>query len=104
MLILRHHESSPGWGNARQHLAPQLQQLPANIYPQLPPDDILAQYQQSLKLDPHKFDQVIQFSKLSGLNFATSLDCLTQSQWNNDAAFILFQTHKPNIPASAYLA
>ena len=45
---------------------------------------------------------MIAFSKETGLNFATSLDCLSQSQWENTAAHAAFQNAKAMIPPAAY--
>lgn len=51
-----------------------------------------------------EFGTVIEFSKASGLNFATALDCLRGNAWDAQAAMRVFESLRAQIPAEAFVA
>ena len=46
--------------------------------------------------------QVIQFARVTGLNYMFSLQCLAESQWSNEHALQAFNNAKPQIPLEAF--
>jgi hypothetical protein len=73
-------------------------------FPQLPNLETLQMYKLNSNLSETQFQQVITVSKMTGLNFATSLDCLMQSQWVVENALEMFKVHRGVIPSEAFMA
>jgi hypothetical protein len=102
LFVIRHHGQTPRWLNAQQPY-----NLPKSLtpnFPQLPNLETLQMYKLNSNLTETQFNQVIELSKITGLNFATSLDCLGQSQWVIANALEMFKVHRGGIPSEAFVA
>ncbi|KAJ3216925.1 nuclear mRNA export, poly(A)+RNA binding protein [Dinochytrium kinnereticum] len=53
-------------------------------------------------LNDMQHNLVLQFSQTTGLNYQFSFRCLTELQWNGDAALQAFNGSRPNIPPEAF--
>ncbi|KAJ3221287.1 nuclear mRNA export, poly(A)+RNA binding protein [Clydaea vesicula] len=75
--------------------------------PSLPPQlgsDLqnLIKYQMGFNLNNEQHLKVLQFSNLSGLNYAFSYQCLMESAWNYEIGLQNFQNVKASIPPNAF--
>jgi TAP C-terminal domain len=73
-------------------------------YPQLAGYIQLMGYKSQFALEDQQFALVIQLSKLTGMNFATCVECLRLSGWDLEAAGNAFLGSKASIPAACFLA
>ncbi|KAJ3308310.1 nuclear mRNA export, poly(A)+RNA binding protein [Boothiomyces sp. JEL0838] len=91
-LVLRPFSSNTAWENAIDPLQ----------YPQLPSDEVLLQYQRQLNLPDLQHQQIIAFSRKTGLNYAYSKQCLEETGWNEATASAAFESAKQHIPPAAF--
>ncbi|KAI9098686.1 hypothetical protein DFS34DRAFT_618521 [Phlyctochytrium arcticum] len=109
-LTVRNFTSKPAWlqlgEDAQCSSASNTAQGPAAggppPAPQLPDLATLRNLQMQHGLDDTRQHQVIEFSKVTGLNYSYSLQCLSETGWSMNDAMQAYQNVKANIPPEAY--
>ncbi|KAJ3022417.1 nuclear mRNA export, poly(A)+RNA binding protein [Thoreauomyces humboldtii] len=113
-LTIRHHRPNRQWAqfeapparaqssfSQQQYPIPSLPTIAAHP-PQLPDPSVMAQLQTLHQLDDAKHAQLVKFSTITGLNYPTSLQCLSETGWVTAAAMQAYETVKGQIPPEAY--